>query len=478
MLEDFGVVSPHNTSRVIDPSKIRRERKRKRNQLRFSQDSKKVRGIFFDGRKYATIENIKEGSKFYRRSITQEHISLIEEPESKYLGHISPSGSSAKLMKDSIVNFIATKNIDTQMFVAVGCDGTAVNTGNKGGAIRLLEKEYNKPLQWLICLLHANELPLRHLLIHLDGSTTGPKAFSGPIGKALVNCQTLPVVAFEKIDVTLPTVILEDLSTDRKYLWEMCEAISKGDCSLALSKRNPGGLNHSRWLTTANRLLRLYVASEQPSMNLKHLVTYVMKVYSPVWFSIKMHPSCKDGAMHLFKTIQQSRYLSKELRDIVDPVLQRNGYFGHPENLLLAMISDERQYIRELGLRRILKARLEKSHTLRTFNVPKLNLDAHDYIELINWKDNEITEPPLTADVSEEDIRLFVKSGGLSTIEFERFPCHTQSVERCVKLVTEASLAVCGEQSRDGFIRSRLQARVLMPVFNTKSEYRASQSTQ
>ena len=44
----------------------------------------------------------------------------------------------------------------------------------------------------------------------------------------------------------------------------------------------------------------------------------------------------------------------------VDPVLQRNGYFAHPKNLLLAMISDERQYIRELGLRRILKARLEK----------------------------------------------------------------------------------------------------------------------
>lgn len=142
------------------------------------------------------------------------------------------------------------------------------------------------------------------------------------------------------------------------------------------------------------------------------------------------------------------------------------------------MISDERQYIRELGLRRILKARLEKCHTLRMFNIPKLYLDSHDYIEVINWKDNEITEPPLTADVSEEDIRLFVKSGGQSTIEFERFPCHTQSVERCVKLVTEASLAVCGEESRDGFIRSRLQARLVMRVFNTKSEYRASESTQ
>ena len=51
----------------------------------------------------------------------------------------------------------------------------------------------------------------------------------------------------------------------------------------------------------------------------------------------------------------------KELLDIIDPVLQHtcNGYFGHPENLLFAMISDKN--IRELGLRRILKARLEKS---------------------------------------------------------------------------------------------------------------------
>ena len=45
-----------------------------------------------------------------------------------------------------------------------------------------------------------------------------------------------------------------------------------------------------------------------------------------------------------------------------------------------------------------------------TLNVPKLNLDANDYIELIDWKDEEITEPPLTADVSEEDIRMLAKA--------------------------------------------------------------------
>lgn len=360
VLEDFGVVTASDSSKVIDPSKIRRERKRKRSELKSSHESTIVRGICFDGRKDKTIKNIKDGSSFYRQTTSEEHISLIQEPDSLYLGHLSPAGSSAKEIKDSIANFIATKDINIKKLVSIGCDGTVVNTGRKGGVIRLLEKEYNKPLQWLVCLLHANELPLRHLLQHLDGPTTGPRAFSGPIGKGLAHCRALPVVSFDKIDADLPVVVLKDLSNDQKYLWQMCEAISKGECSLGLSKRNPGALNHSRWITTANRLLRLYVASRKPSTNLKHLVTYIMRVYSPVWFSIKMHPSCKDGAKHFFLAIQLSRYLSKELRDVIDPVLRRNGYFGHPENLLLTMISDERQYIRELGLRRILKARAEK----------------------------------------------------------------------------------------------------------------------
>jgi hypothetical protein len=201
-----------------------------------------------------------------------------------------------------------------------------------------------------------------------------------------------------------------------------------------------------------------------------------VKVYAKVWFSIKMQPSCQHGAKHLFRQIQLSRYLSTDLLDVVDPVVQRNGFFGHPENLLLAMISDERQHIRELGLRRILKARAETKpgDNVREFKVPALNFNATDYFEVINWHSTVITEPPLTSDVSDDDIRSYVKSGGKSTIEFAKYPCHTQSVERCVKLVTEASMAVCGQLSRDGFIRSRLEARRVMPVFNTKSDYRVA----
>ena len=43
-----------------------------------------------------------------------------------------------------------------------------------------------------------------------------------------------------------------------------------------------------------------------------------------------------------------------------------------------------------------------------------------------------------------------------------------------MKLVTEASAAVCGKEARDGFIRARLHHRDEMPVFTTKKHMLAT----
>jgi len=328
-------------------------------------------------------------------------------------------------------------------------------------------------MQWLVCQLHANELPLRHLVQHLDGATSGTRAFSGPIGKGIVMCEKLPVVGFDKIESDFPTVALTDLSTDQQYLWDISNAVVTGQCSVNLSRKDPGTLNHSRWLTTANRILRLYVGSCKPSVELQTLAMYVVKVYAPMWFLIKMQSSCKDGARHLWRTIKLSRYLSDELKAVIDPVIQRNAYFCHPANLLLAMLTDDRKEIRKLGMRRILKARKTVLSGIRKFVVPKLKFDASDYTELIDWQ-MCVTEPQLTSDVSEEDMMQFVATHASQKFHFPRFPCHTQAVERCVKVVTEASAAVCGVKAREGFIRPRLESRRIMPTFNTKKEYRTA----
>ena len=194
---------------------------------------------------------------------------------------------------------------------------------------------------------------MRHLLFKLDGVTSGPKLFSGPIGSLLSACEELPVVPFVAIKFdNCPPVDGADVSSDQKYLFNMCKAIEIGQCSDDLALQKPRPVVHSRWLTTANRLLRLYVATDDPSKNLVELVTYVMTVYAPLWFHIKTRSACTEGSRHFWR-LQFSRYLKAELKAIVDPVIARNGYFCHSENILLAMLADERDHVRELGCRRI-----------------------------------------------------------------------------------------------------------------------------
>ena len=60
---------------------------------------------------------------------------------------------------------------------------TAVMTGKNKGFIASLETLIGIPLQWVICFLHLNELPLRHVFQNLDGITSEPDSFLGPIGR-------------------------------------------------------------------------------------------------------------------------------------------------------------------------------------------------------------------------------------------------------------------------------------------------------
>lgn len=68
------------------------------------------------------------------------------------------------------------------------------------------------------------------------------------------------------------------LSTDVKYLYEIAQAVSNGGCSINLANIKPGPIGHSRWITKASRLLRLYIATENPSQNLRVLARYIIKV--------------------------------------------------------------------------------------------------------------------------------------------------------------------------------------------------------
>ncbi|GBM40310.1 hypothetical protein AVEN_23876-1 [Araneus ventricosus] len=131
-----------------------------------------------------------------------------------------------------------------------------------------------------------------------------------------------------------------------------------------------------------------------------------------VLFHIKKSKYFTNGPEHVFEVIKSSRFLPENLLKVIDPVVQRNAFFAHPENLILSMIVDKRDYIRELGFRIIIKAGnlASERKSIRSFQPPKTNFLAADYIEMIHWNTIILSPPPLlrrfSRDLEEESRNL------------------------------------------------------------------------
>ena len=115
----------------------------------------------------------------------------------------------------------------------------------------------------------------------------------------------------------------------------------------------------------------------------------------------KYRTLCKNtGFYRTSKKIQDITGNTGQLRGlfeaVIDPVIERIAYCGHLDNILLSMITDDCRYIRELGMRQILRSR-SRQQRIRQFDVPRLNFWATDYIDMIpvNWLRTTVTKPPL-----------------------------------------------------------------------------------
>ena len=198
--------------------------------------------------------------------------------------------------------------------------------------------------------------------------------------------------------------------------------------------------------------------------------------------------------------IEFSRKLKPKEQKIAQKSIQRNGFYAHPEAILRSMLADDNQALRQQAVDKILAIRADfaktaeedgeeeteeeeeededewededdldteelildvaeqaaiENSTVRQFDVPKINFKATTYPNLINWKKTAFTEPPMTLALSDDELRGLVEKPLL--VPF--YPCHTQAVERAIKLVTEAAGSVVGAESRDGYIRQKIKSR-------------------
>jgi hypothetical protein len=246
---------------------------------------------------------------------------------------------------------------------AVLMDNTAVNTGFAGGLCACLEKKLGRKLHLIGCFLHINELPLRKIIKELDGPTKSANKFSGEIGQQLdeVDLYRTDPVEFEPIPLAFgrpdPSDI-EGLSDDQRLLLEYMFGIGGGTVDEKYVKRKPGPVNHSRWLTTATRILIIYTRTLSPSENLKVIVTFIVKSYAPIWFTVRVQNNFLLGPTVLFEMIQAvkaaekyvSTFITPELTlmDKVFPVLARNAFCCLGENFLASLLFSDHEALRQV----------------------------------------------------------------------------------------------------------------------------------
>ena len=205
-------------------------------------------------------------------------------------------------------------------------------------------------------MLHMNELPLRKLFIKIDGCTSGPDRFTGPIGKLITKEYNLPIVNLQIIEIDDNFVSnltnLEYIGSDQKYLRDIISGISSGEVSDSLANRSPGKLGYAHWLTHGNRILRSFVSISEPTEDMLNIVIYSINVYTRTWFLIRSKPSLTNGSRHMFNMIAfiKEQNFKYEYNIILFKVISRNTYYAHSEHILLSILTDDNPNLRLLAI--------------------------------------------------------------------------------------------------------------------------------
>ena len=385
----------------------------------------------------------------------------------------------AEVVADLIVGWLREVGVDDSLEL-VAADSTNSNTGWKAGIIAWIEKKLGKKVTWLICALHTNELLLRHLMEALDGKTDSKTGFSGPLGKLLKQVPNMQrTQTFKKIEVgpdliALPEDIVNDLSTDQELSYKLVKAIRSGHLPKDIALRKPGAVVHSRWLTFGESMCFLWMSQHglegELLERLELIVTFVVSVYFPMWFNIKVKNSWVEGPRHILTQLSLVHLQSQKVQQIVMPHVRTTAWFSHSEAVLQTLLCSVEKKEREFAVQMILKIRGKSvlgSKTPRPRRLPTLNVQAKDLKGLICWTDAH--EPLLTCHLTKKDL-LKIKN---EAMEVPYYSIHTQGIERAVKEVSQASEAVYGFDRRDGYIRARANNRKLMPKLKSKKSLQA-----
>lgn len=492
LLIDLSLVSEGDTKMVIDQQKI----KRCRDAMREIVDKQwahetKIQSIFFDGKKgdslvpdpdfqpsiSSGIGQPKPRPKYVVRPV--ENITILSQPGNHFLGFVSPDNGTGSAVCKAVTDYMNASKYDWKDIIAIGTDGAGTNTGRENGAIARIERGLGRPVHWLICMFHLNEKCLARVLKVLGCDTSSNDTYIGPLGSLLsdahrgVLLRDFPAIKLQNMPAIMPAV--SELTSDQKYLLEAAEAVSRGKVSSKFDGRSPGKLNNARWLTKANRILRLYMKTRNPPDALCTAVKYLQLVFIPMWFGIKMNPTFFNGSRHFFNFIQFSKSITdRQVTSAVEECLLYNFYYGFSEQIIIGMLTDEDAGVRTRGYEIIERIRKEVADS--TDNVVRevkrqskafYNFNADRYYDLIDLDGENVFEPPSTMHFTDEDIENLKNAKAVPILP--NIPCHSQAVEFYVQEVHRVA-PLAKPERRLNMVRCTALARRLNPYFKTKSK--------
>jgi len=128
---------------VVTRGKLRTQSEKRRKTAMTDLKRSCVNGLYFDGRNDKTLTK----STYFSSATTitkKGHYSLVSQPDDNYIGFCTPPSGTGRNIAEAIISYLTDKEIDLNDIIVLGCDGTAANTGWKGGAMAHLESLLGK----------------------------------------------------------------------------------------------------------------------------------------------------------------------------------------------------------------------------------------------------------------------------------------------------------------------------------------------
>ncbi|GBN77742.1 hypothetical protein AVEN_274590-1 [Araneus ventricosus] len=106
LLQDARLITEEDMNLVVDMIHREKNKLGKKIQEEEYLDGLKIKSVFFDGRRDKTLFIGEKKDKRHRRQKDEEHITLLSDPGSQYLRHLTPRSGQGEEIAASLIDFL------------------------------------------------------------------------------------------------------------------------------------------------------------------------------------------------------------------------------------------------------------------------------------------------------------------------------------------------------------------------------------